>query len=237
MSHMGASFTGGRAKQMTVSVLVPFRSDGAHRQRSWEFLRAKWREEFPSWEVIEGHCPDDGPWVKALAVEDALARATCDTLIIADADCWSDGIEDTVDALSSAAWAVPHMRVHRLTESATEAVLAGRAIEGDEFAEEPYVGAVGGGMVAIPRTLYEEAPLDPRFAGWGQEDMSAALAWSILGGEAKRGYEPLWHLWHPAPQRLNRYIGTHEGRDLYNRYREAGYSATKMKAIIREFKA
>lgn len=220
---------------MSVSVLVPFRSDGAHRLRSWEFLRGKWESVFPDWELVVGTCPD-GPWIKALAVGDALSRATGDTLVIADADCWSDGIEETVGMLSEAAWAVPHMRVHRLTESATQAVVSGLQIEGNEFDEEPYVGAVGGGMVAIPRSLYEQAPFDPRFEGWGQEDMSAALAWSLFGGEAKRGLEPLWHLWHPPMPRINRAVGTHGGRALYDRYREAGFSHSRMTAIIREFK-
>lgn len=32
---------------MKVSVLVPYRSDGGHRQKTWEWLAARWAGLFP----------------------------------------------------------------------------------------------------------------------------------------------------------------------------------------------
>lgn len=223
------------ADRESVSVLVPFRSDdGGPRDANWTFLRGQWEMHFPWWQVVEGHCPD-GPWIKALAVRDALVRAGGDILCIADADVWTDGVEDAVAALSMHRWAVPHTRVHRLSREASSDVLAGLPIEEDNLEEPVYTGVLAGGMTVIRRSLYEEAPLDPRFVGWGQEDWSAALAWRTLGGKPWRGLDDMWHLWHPPMPRKNRAVGSDESAALYRRYMNASYNPTKMRQILKEF--
>jgi hypothetical protein len=221
---------------MTVSVIVPFRPDGGHRSRNWTHLRAAWKREHPDWELIEGHCPDGGPWVKALAVQDGLSRASGDVLVLADADVWCDGLREAVDAVGHARWAHPHLMVHRLTEAATDAVLRGEPIDAEDTEQRPYEGVLAGGLTVIQRSLYEEAPLDPRFRGWGQEDVSVALAWLVFGGKPWRGFDPLWHFWHPAPPRKNRSVGTDDGMALYRRYTTASHQPAKMREIISEFK-
>lgn len=221
--------------KVTTSIIVPFRPDGGYRDESWAFLRQQWLELYPEYELIEGHCPD-GPWVKALAVQDGLARAGGRTLVLADADVWCDDLDAAVEALPRHRWAVPHTMVHRLTQTATQAVLRGAPVDPDTDLDERHKGVLGGGLTVIQRSLYEEAPLDPRFRGWGQEDVSAALAWRLLGGKPWRGFEPLWHLWHPEPPRKNRSVGTDEGLALYRRYTSASYQPAKMRAIIAEFK-
>src|SRR5690606_21183591 len=99
------------------------------------------------------------------AVADALARATGDILVITDADVWCDprAVEQAIRAVSRpvnpSPWAMPHERVIRLTQTATERVLAGEGwpptpgeilILTDRlagtFAERPYIGVLGGGM-------------------------------------------------------------------------------------------
>lgn len=222
---------------MTVSVIVPFRADGGHRDANWKYLRDAWGCEYPDWELIEGHCPD-GPWVKALAVQDALTRAQGRLLVLADADVWCEGVDEAVGAVVTTKhrWAVPHLMVHRLTQAATQDVLDGEEIDAEATEQRPYRGVLAGGLTVIERSLYEEAPLDPRFAGWGQEDVSAALAWRVLGGRPWRGWDPLWHFWHPEPPRKNRSVGTDEGLALYRRYTGASYQPAKMREIIAEFK-
>lgn len=220
---------------MTVSVLVPYRPDGGQRDRVWEYLKWEWKDHFPNWEVITGACPD-GPWVKALAVEDALSRASGKTLIISDADVWCDGVEEAVFRVQDSQWAVPHTMVHRLSESATRDVMSSLPIDEDDLDELKHLGQLAGGMTVIRRRLYEEAPLDPRFKGWGQEDQSAALAWRALGGVPWRGHDPLWHFWHPPMPRKNRSVGSDESVRLYRRYLNASYNPVAMRRIIGEFK-
>lgn len=223
-----------------VCVLVPYRGDdGGPRDMAWEFMRVWWGREHPTYAVVEGGCRP-GPWCKAEAVADALRHTSPgDTLIISDCDVLCDGVGPAVAAVSTgtAAWAVPHHRVNRLTLDATRALYAGGglpaqppppsrrlhhqrdAASSSPQVERSYTGIVGGGLVVLPRALYERVPLDPRFTGYGQEDTSWGLALRHMAGEPMRGRDPLWHLWHP-PQERSKVpgIGSPESLALYHRY-------------------
>ena len=214
----------------TISVLVPFRGDGAWRDRVWAHLRERWAAT--GWEVIEGRCPD-GPWVKALAVSDAFSRASGDVLAVVDADVWSEGgLGEAVDAvLAGSPWAVPHTEVRRLTRQATEAVLSGGPVQGG-LEQRPYRGVAGGGMVVLTREALATVPLDERFAGWGQEDQAWGLALTAVFGQPYRSTEPLWHLWHEPQDRLSRSTGSMSGRLLLRRYQAASGSRDGMLALL-----
>jgi len=229
------------------TVLVPFRADGAERDRAWVHLSGRWAGL--GWEVVEGMCPD-GPWVKALAVEDALSRAAGDVLVIADADVWCPGVVAAVAAVESgAAWAVPHTLIHRLTKGATD-VLYGTEVFGGPLIEQrveqrPYVGMVGGGCVVLRRDVYEACPLDPRFVGWGQEDAAWGVALTALYGPPWRSTEPLWHLWHPPMDRVGLTAGMASGNQvpprgtgsLAGRRLLAEYARAASEGRMREFLA
>lgn len=213
---------GSAAARPTVSVLVPWRPDGADRDRVWEWLQAWWART--GWEVVTGECPP-GPWVKALAVEDALSKASGDVLVVADADVIVPAIGQAVDAvLAGHAWAVPHRVVHRLSRQGTSAVLRGGAITGQALEQRPYVGMLGGGCVVLRRETYVACPLDRRFQGWGQEDQSWGVALGSLCGrpwQPAGQQEPLFHLWHAPQDRVSRSTGTLEGRRLALEYTAA----------------
>lgn len=220
-----------------VSVLVPYRPDGGHRDRVWGWVSRWWASNHPQWQIVVGVCAD-GPWVKAAAVEDALAKADGHLLVLADADVICEGVGLAVEqVVGGAPWAVPHHTVHRLTEQATTAVMGG-AIPRTRLGLErkPYRGVEGGGLVVVPRAAYEQVPLDPRFAGWGQEDESAGLAWNTLLGRRWRGGAPLWHLHHPLADRVNRHVGSAESWALHVRYRYAAKDGpAAMRSLIDEF--
>ena len=216
-----------------VAVIVPWRDTDEHRATAWALLRHRWRTAHPDWRIVEGRLPA-GPWVKALAVADGLARTDADILVLADADVWCDGVALAVDQVAAgAAWAIPHWWVRRLTPEATAAVLAGGPLGGPVH-RKPYVGFAGGGITVICRELLERAPLDPRFVGWGQEDQAAALAWRTLGGEPWRGAADLWHLWHPPQPRWSIQWGSEAGRALWRRYRAAAGDVDRMTTLIAE---
>lgn len=218
---------------VTVSVVVPWRPDGGPRDSAWEYLAWRWRRTHPNWQVVTGTAPD-GPWCKAAAVAEALPRATGEVLIVADADVWCPGVTQAVDAVANGAgWAVPHGLVHRLTPDATMAVLAGGPLLGP-VVQFPYRGYPGGGMTVLTRETYEQVPLDPRFAGWGQEDESWALALTCLTGAPWRGDAPLWHLWHPPQDRTSRRWGSDASRALWARYCQAAADPDAMRALLAE---
>jgi hypothetical protein len=218
---------------MTVSVLIPFASAEAWRLRARDHVVGWYRTQ--GFDVVEGSC--DGPWRKAVAVADAASRATGDTFVVADADCLCDGVTRAVAAVwAGAPWAIPHGLVHRLDEAATEEVYGGA----DPAAttgriERPYHGFAGGGIVVLPRATYLSVPLDPRFEGWGQEDEAWAAALTSLAGPAARGSADLHHLYHPAPPRLARHIGSPASKQLLGRYsRAARAGRPAMRAILDE---
>jgi hypothetical protein len=207
-----------------VTVVVPFRGDAGWRNRVWVWVQRWWAAHYPGWQVVAGACPD-GPWVKAAAVADALTRATGDILVLADADVVCVGAGEAARKVASGAapWAVPHGQVRRLSAQATDLVLAGAdpsaAMAG--LARPPYRGVEGGGLVVLPRTCYEQAPLDPRFVGWGSEDEALALALRTMVGKPWRGTDVLWHLWHDPQPRLNQHVGSAASHALLTRYQFA----------------
>ena len=217
---------------MTVSVVVPWRPDGAERDAAWAWVASMWGKCYPDWQLVVGR-GGDGPWCKATAVAEGLADATGDILVVADADCWTDGVEAAVRAVEAgAAWAIPHHLVHRLTAAATADVLRGLPL-GGRTVQRPYPGYPGGGITVVRRDVYAEVPLDPRFLGWGQEDESWAHALTVLAGRPWRGTAPLWHLWHPPQPRRSRRWGSTESRRLYERYRAAA-APDDVRALLAE---
>lgn len=228
---------------MTVSVLVPYRGDGEARDAAWAWVSGWWAREYPGWQVVAGGCPP-GPWVKALAVSDALTRADGDTLVVADADLICAGVGEAVAAVQGgAAWAIPHLRVRRLSARATGLLFGGtppaRAAHLAGLVKPPYRGRPGGGLAVMSRATYRRVPLDPRFAGYGQEDVSWGRALTLLAGRPHRGRDDLWHLWHPPQPRQPgqpRGVGSRASLDLYRRYR-AARTAAQMRVLVDEIRA
>lgn len=217
-----------------VSVLVPARLD-RQRQDLWDFLRPRW--EKLGYEIVEGTCT--GPWCKARAVEDALSRATGRILVVADADVWCDGVPAAVAKVKAgAAWAIPHYLVRRLTMPATLEVLASGnwpiRRTTTTYAQPPYPGRPGGGIVVLSRESYAKVPMDPRFTGWGQEDESWALALGTLLGRSWRGLADLWHLHHPPAARQSRNFGSQASMNLHRRYVVAHRQPRRMEALVAE---
>ena len=220
---------------LTVSVIVPWRADGAERDAAWAWIRSRWETRFPGWQIVTG-TPPEGEWCKAAAVAAALPDADGDVLVLADADVWCEGVLQAVTAIAEGArWAIPHGNVHRLNQEATTALLDGAPLDGTTMlAQRPYSGFAGGGMTVLPRATYERVPLDARFAGWGQEDEAWALALTCLAGEPWRGTPPLWHLWHPPQLRLTRRWGSEDSRALWQRYHRERIDAHAMRALLAE---
>lgn len=216
---------------MTTSVVIPWRGGCPHREAALAWVLDRWR--------AAGHEPvlgeaSAGPWCKATAVADGLRHAAGDVLVIADADCWTDGLPEAVAAVEAgASWAIPHGQVRRITEQAMSAVLAGGDL-GGRLEQPAYRGFEGGGIVVLPTETYERVPLDARFRGWGQEDEAWALALRTLAGAPWRGTAPLYHLWHPPQPRLSRRWGSPAARALHARYRRAAGHPDRMRALLAE---
>ena len=223
---------------MTV-VVMPWRDTGCpHRQASRTWVHARFAEMHPTWPIIEAAGPD-GPFSRAAAILEAVEETIGrDAVVVSDTDVWCDDLTDAVEAVHrGASWAVPHGDVCRLDEDATAAVIAAPDARQDgeriTLAEAPYRGHPFGGVVVLRRDMFDLVP-DPRFVGWGQEDDSAAVALETLVGPPWRGTAPLWHLWHPAPERDDRIVGNATGWSLHLRYCAASSDPVAMRALIEE---
>lgn len=219
-------------------VVIPWRH-ADDRVPLLEFVTDWWEAHHPDWTVVLADSPGD--WSKADAINRAVAQLD-GVVVVADADVWTDGIGPAVEAVEAGEpWAVPHTHVNRLNRRATRAVLdgcsPGRFYYGDGLAERPYVGVVGGGMLAAPADALRAVPFDPRFVGWGQEDESWGMAATLELGRPWRARSPLWHLWHPAPERLNRRWGSPATRQLGRRYRAARHDTQAMGMLVDEARA
>jgi hypothetical protein len=221
-------------------VAIPYRETDEHRRSALAWVTTQWRRLGIEPRIGQ---PQPGEWCKATAVADAIAGTTADTLVVSDADVWCDDIPEAINRVCNGApWAIPHHKVRRLTLEATSDVLNGRHphedMPLDPFVEGlpgiAYTGVMGGGVVVCRRDVYEACPLDPRFVGWGQEDEAFGLALRCLYGPPVRLSAPLWHLWHPPQERLNRGTGSEAGLALYRRYAKAKRRPEQMRALIDE---
>ncbi len=117
--------------------------------------------------------------MKAIAVQDAIDRATGDVLVVADADVWCEGLQEALDRSPGHPVTIPHGKVLRLSERGSVAFRDGE--RHPDIAEE-HRGMPGGGIVILRRDVWERVPLDPRFVGWGGEDRSWATALEAVTG-------------------------------------------------------
>ena len=215
---------------MKVSIVVPFRPDGAERDRNWAYVRKRYETLYPDWEIVEGTCGE--PWRKGVAVNAAVKRARGDVLIISDADVLipAQALRDAVKRLDKAAWVVPHRMVYRLSEETTQAVLDGRLVANPKPLRGGVIrtrrGASGGGITVTRREGYEAVGgIDERFEGWGGEDICFAMALDTLIGPHLRLNEVMWHLYHEAMPR----------RDGGPNHQHGGRASEESEALAAEY--
>jgi hypothetical protein len=216
-------------------VVVPLAITGlSHRERAWQSVEARLVDD--GWPILTG--PNvSGLWCKSLAVEAAIhPTQPDDVLVVHDADVLVDraAMRQAVERVEAGvvAWAMPHSEVHRLTAAATFRYYeTGEVPEDAELLRWPYVGVEGGGAVVLRRSTYDDVPIDPRFLGWGDEDVCWGWALRTLLGAPWRATSRLVHLWHPhaAPgaQRSPRW----ESDTLRRRYRAAFECPARMRAL------
>ena len=226
------------------TVLVPWRGGCSYRLAALDWVLGKWIEiGYSAGCGLELQQSASGAWSKGDAInKGARWRDDAEILVVADADCWTDGIAAAVAAVEAGAdWAVPHKTVHRLTEQSTAYLLAGckepLALETEECevnGDGPYNGMHGGGIVVVRRDVLLGIPFDERFEGWGGEDASWRDAMLTLVGAPWCGQDPLFHLWHPPQPRISRKVGSRENAALRTRYVRANRKPKQMRALLAE---
>jgi hypothetical protein len=216
---------------------VPFQASSPERKANWEWVRTRYAERHPDWELIVAE-QKSGEWVKARALAPALATCANDVVIIADADVWCDGLGVATEAVRAGApWAVPHGTVYRLSPESTQLVLEGADPQGLETqeGEPPYEATPGGMLIVSQRSTLLDIPPDPRFPGSSGMDIAWAHALRRLAGEPWRGSAPAFHLWHPWDKLSDRVGGEPRASiRLRRRYSLARISRRRMRKVLDE---
>lgn len=223
---------------MTVAVLIPAEVSGdRHRAQALDYVRGWYDRHFPELPVHLGEC--SGEWSKGAAIADAVERAGtgAQAFVLADADSFLlDPIHlaTAVDlvALGKHPWCVPHRHVYRLREAETDRICQQDTKPRLGHTARPvYEGPPGGGITVVSRSAFEAVRgIDPRFLGWGGEDVAFGWALATLAGEAERLDGRLIHLWHPHPAPNLR--GSPASEDLVALYRSARGVPRRMADVV-----
>ena len=217
---------------MSIDVIIPWSGNCVYRASARSYVESRWAG--CGINVVIGEI--DGPWSKSLAVRAALESSTADTLVVTDGDVWSDSaVSDAVLVDGGCPWAVPFSTVRRLTAPATQDVLDGGPL-GGKLVKLPMRAVPGGGLVILSRELYERAPLDPRFVGWGHEDEAWGQLLTTTVGRPKMSDAVLWHLWHPPQDKYRTPERVASGK-LRGKYAAARRDQAAMQALASEARA
>lgn len=220
-----------------VAVIIPWRDGCPERQKALRWVMAKYLTEFPDWPIVLGSCDPDQDFSRAEAIIRGVEACDADTLIISDADVWTDPTM-ALSRVGEHGWAVPHRDVHRLSPESTDLVLTGADWERLPLSQDnrrdrrPYKGNETGTLLVIRRDIFDDVPPDRRFRGWGSEDEAWGHALQTLVGPCWRGTDPLVHLWHPPQPRISRKIGNRESHALLAEYTKAAGDRARMRRIV-----
>lgn len=254
----------GEEKQPKISLLIPFSSSDPIRKRNLKWLLKYWRHELPGVEIVIGHSTQE-PFCKGEALNMAARRAKGKVLVLLDADAYLPGsvinrcadriIEE--EAYGNKLWYVPYRSLYRLTEQATELVIASsprypRRFStplprgfAEEHGENSRYGHRYGAMIMVfSRQAYEiMGSFDERFKGWGGEDVALLRTFNTLYGKGKTTNNDILHLWHPTIGK-NWLDKMWEGQEkvnvnaaLTNRYHRAIGNPTQMRLLVDEARA
>lgn len=245
-----------------ISLLVPFRDDDGTRTPAYSWLIRYWRAQLPGAQIVTG--TDDGiPFSKTIAFNNARSKATGDIIALIDADCYLDWkvlLRCARDIRRERRkgrrlWFIPYRHFYRLTELATAHVLASDPSHPLMFPEPPALGDIdndieksshGHWWGALVQVMPAEAfdlvgGTDPRFKGWGGEDVAFMRALDTLWCKHKTTPNDVLHLWHPiihAKHQLKLWTGqlsSDENTELANRYYSAFGDPRRMRRLVNEY--
>ena len=251
-----------------ISLLVPFRDDNEEGRRdNWAWLRQHWEHALPDAEIILGDAPGD-PFSKTCAINAAFRQSTGDVIVLLDADCYIDAsvIRDCAAAIRKgrqrtpreAVWFIPYRHLFRLTRISTLYLIASDPAEPFWFGTPPDDDQVGptngsgfghwfGALIQImPREAFGTVHgMDPRFRGWGGEDVAFVLSLDTMFGVHRLTGNQVLTLWHSVqskpgtnPNLLRIWEGQTDPRKNWKtagQYRKALRNPTAMRKLIDEW--
>lgn len=189
----------------SVSVIVPYGGSDPDRERALRLVLDFYYWNFPAWQVhvARQDAADSYTFSRARAVNIGAALTSSHLLIVNDADslCAPGQVLSAVRlALAEPGLVRAYTRYRRLSKAGTavcdgywDALRASDTMV--EWQQEP---AFAHGCAVIQRSCFEDVGgYDPKFTGWGYEDMALEAVTSAHWPD-RRVPGDLVHLWHPA---------------------------------------
>lgn len=221
---------------MKTRVFIPFKETDEWRKKALRYVIDHWA--YMKFDVSIQH-ETGNSWSKGRILAELVnAHPGAENLIIADADCivQEEMLRETIQAVSrTQTWGTPYRKVHRLTLEATGKVYAGRGLDIMDTLLAPYPAVFGGGVTVIHRTAWETVQgIDPRFVGWGGEDIAFGWALDTLVKQHHAADGAVFHLWHPV-QGPRQPVSRSNSR-LLARYRRARGRSDRMSVLVDEIR-
>ena len=199
-------------------ILVPYRSDGEHRDRVWDFTRRWLLQRHPNCPIYVGTSPA-GPFNRSAAINRAAEDASrWDVAVVCDPDTVVSPVqlESAVHRAHSTGLLVSALtEVVELTQRSTARLLADnitdlRALRAMRTRTKDDL--TQSSVIAVPRTLWDAVGgFDEGFRGWGCEDTAFWIAATRHAGVGRhrpgdgaplRVPGPAYQLWHRSKIRL-----------------------------------
>ncbi len=225
---------------MTVSVVVPWRGDGAQRDRLWKWCRDRWeslRDLGVVDEIIECDSGQE-PFTRGTSLNRGVERAAGDVLVLADADTFVDEIAEALELLASGApWVVAYgwQEYYRVSPADTDAYLAYQlptTLRPFRFLEQCVSRS---GCNVLTREGFDRVNGFPEtLRGWGYEDDCFVAAMDTLVGPHARTRGFAVQLYHEHIE-AERFHQPHiaENRRVSDLYAAARQQPDVMRALVR----
>jgi len=250
------------SRRPQISILMPFRADpkAPERLEIFNWVVQYWRAALPDAEIVVGKSKGK-VFSKTEAVNHAAKRAKGRIFVILDSDTYMrpEIIKDAADQIDRAThrgqhlWFIPYRHLYRLTPTAGRAVLDSNPLFPIQFPEPPSPHDIlnshgsmhGHRFGALIQMMSREAfelvgGMDPRFRGWGGEDVAFVRAVDTLYGPHKTTRNDVLHIWHPTIGHNAKNRMWHGQDDqqanmrLVSRYNRATGDPATMRALVDE---
>ncbi len=217
---------------MEVAVCIPFRPADDERIANLACTVRQW--EALQWPVFLGDHEGDS-FCRGLAINNAVEQAEGhDVVVVADCDFLLDNTRQAVQAVETAlagdCYVVAYSVMTVLDQQGTQDVRKGRSPNRQNVIEQ--VALIWGNCFAIPTELFwRVCGFDPRFLGWGAEDIGFLVSASTMGGAKQRITGGAYHLTHPTNEDRDHLP---ENNALASHYRSADGDREAMSLILAE---
>ena len=204
---------------MNVSVIIPFQSDDPTRKENYRRVRNSYAHHFPTWELWTWY--NSPPFARGIAINEAAEHCAGGILVFNDADTLVEP-EQLHEAVVLAASAPG------LVQAFDSFVWLER--DGKENQGWPSRSQC---VAAISAECFRETGgYDPRFVGWGYEDLAFDLVcgsmWPLRAVPGR-----VLHHWHPRTEGKD-LEQEYENVNLYHRYAQANGDVAGLLAIRAE---